>query len=94
MLTILHEATATLLAVGREQTLVAIRLPSLETHWRRSGNMGEVIDARFIGDEEVLVASNADELRRFTISSQTFTPLLGHTDTILSLDVSPDAALP
>lgn len=55
------------------------------------GSLDEIIDVKYIlGGKSIAVASNTSKLYLFDVATFSCTSLLGHKDTILSLDISSD----
>jgi U3 small nucleolar RNA-associated protein 13 len=58
------------------------------------GSLDEIIDMKYIqGGKSLVVATNTSKLYTFDLATFSCNALLGHKDTILCVDVSPDGRL-
>ncbi|XP_077388814.1 transducin beta-like protein 3 isoform X1 [Festucalex cinctus] len=85
-----HLATSARLAtVTAEHNIVLYQLPALSTQQQFVGYSDEVLDVKFLGqnDSHIVVATNSCQLKVFELLTNTCQILYGHSDTVLSLDV-------
>ncbi|XP_057673752.1 transducin beta-like protein 3 [Corythoichthys intestinalis] len=82
-------ASARLATVTAEHNIVLYQLPALSTQQQFVGYNDEVLDVKFLGqnDSHIVVATNSCQLKVFELLTNSCQILYGHSDTVLSLDV-------
>ncbi|KAJ0041743.1 hypothetical protein NL108_007394, partial [Boleophthalmus pectinirostris] len=88
-------ASSRLAAVTAEHNILLYQLPALTTQQQFVGYNDEVLDVKFLGKEDshIVVATNSCQLKVFELKTNSCQILYGHTDIVLSLDVSRKGSL-
>uniref|UniRef100_A0A3B4B9L1 U3 small nucleolar RNA-associated protein 13 C-terminal domain-containing protein n=1 Tax=Periophthalmus magnuspinnatus TaxID=409849 RepID=A0A3B4B9L1_9GOBI len=83
-------ASSRIATVTAEHNILLYQLPALTTQQQFVGYNDEVLDVKFLGkvDSHIVVATNSCQLKVFELQTNSCQILYGHTDTVLSLDVS------
>ncbi|CAF0840057.1 unnamed protein product [Didymodactylos carnosus] len=79
-----------------DHTIVSFDIQTLTLQKQFIGELGEILDVRFFGKENVthvIVASNDEKLKIFDYNTWHCQVLKGHTDIVIGLDISYDHTL-
>jgi U3 small nucleolar RNA-associated protein 13 len=88
----------TIVCVTADHTLLFVDVATLALNKTLIGNNDDVIDVKYIPSPEldgttssrIAVATNSEQLRLFDVNTFDCSVLAGHSESILSVDVSPD----
>eukprot|EP01132_Coremiostelium_polycephalum_P002070 gene2070-2556_t len=80
----------TLVSVTQEHNLLVYDMDYLKRMGEYVGYNDEIVDIKYLGDSEIVVATNSNEVKIFDLHNKKSKILRGHTELVMSLDVSFD----
>jgi len=79
-----------MIAITSEHNLIIYNLNDLSRVGELIGYNDEVVDIKYINSDNILVATNSNEIKQYDLLTKRAQVLRGHQDLVLSIDVSND----